>query len=561
MPSGDGQLRSRIDGGEEVLQELKGRISIRNIRQSLLLILSSFAFMALNLQRDPQKLIALPAALLFIVLFFSQAAGIREKLRKVRTGIKAYAAASAAGTCLYAAQSFISRTGNALESRQTILVLTVLSVAAALLSLVAVYTLTALLLDHVVHVLTPLLRELTGTEIAVCIMIAAALAGYSIFAFWKSTAFWDSGMSYEVIYTSDSPSMIEPNVFLWLYHPENDIRQPLFAVFSAPLIAPAYILALPFAGLSRMAVPLLMNLFQIALLVLTNLMLTGMLRLGKRSRICFMLITSVLYTTLLFSIMIEQYIIAYFWLIFAAYSYTAEGKTSVIAVSAAGGTLLTSLAFMPLAYRAETDGKGFRSFLEKMVKAAAGFLTLFLACGRLDTLMGFSKKADVLASFTGGRSITERANQYLSFVSSCFAAPDAAADTFTYGHPSWQMTGQNVLNTDYIGLILLLLCAVSVILNRREKAVRIAGAWAAFSVLLLLVIGWGAPENGMILYTLYFGWAFLVLLFRLAEWLAAKMNFGLLTPLLTCTIVALLGLHNFRGIGELLAFAVSNYPA
>ena len=544
-----------------MLQELKGRISIRNIRQNLLLILSSFAFMALNMQRDQHKLIALPAALLFIVLFFSQAAGIREKVKKTGPGVKAYAAVSAAGTCLYAVQSFISRTRDALESRQTVLVLTVLSVAAALLSLVAVYTLTALLLDHAVQVLTPLLRELTGTEITVCILITAALAGYSILAFVKSTAFWDSGMSFEVIYTSDSPSMIEPNVFLWLYHPENDIRQPLFAVFSAPLTAPAYVLALPFSGLSRMAVPLLMNLFQIALLVLTNLMLTGMLRLEKRNRICFMLITSVLYTTLLFSIMIEQYIIAYFWLIFAAYSYTAEGKASVIAVSAAGGTLLTSLAFAPLSYSAETDGKGLRPFLNAMVKAATGFLTLFLACGRLDTLMGFTKKAGILASFTGGRSMTERVNQYLSFVSSCFAAPDAAADTAAHGYPSWQLTGQNLLNTDCIGLILLLLCAVSVILNRREKAVRIAGAWAGLSVLLLLFIGWGAPENGMILYTLYFGWAFLVLLFRLTEWLAAKMRFRLLTPLMTCTIVALLGWLNFCGIRELLVFAVSNYPA
>jgi len=543
-----------------VLQDFKRRISIRNIRRNLLLIASSFSFMALNLQRDPQKIIALPVALLVMILFYAWIPDIGQKIRKVPTGIKVYAALSAAGICLYALQSFIERTRNALGSGQKTLILTVIAVAAALLSLIAVYTLSSLLLDHVAGILRPFFSKLSGAEIAVCILIAAALIGYSNYAFIRSRAFWDSGMSYEVIYTSDSPSMIEPNVFLWPYHPENDLRQPLFAVFAAPLIAPAYLISLPFSGMSPMITPLLMNLVQIVLLVITNLMLTGMLRLNRTNRICFMLITSVIYTTLLFSVMIEQYIVAFFWLIFAAFSYTENRRASVIAVSAAGGSLLTSLAFLPLAYSAETDGKGFKSFLTVMVKAVIGFLTLFFAFGRLDTVLGLGKTAGILSSFAGGGSINGRINQYLSFIASCFAAPDAAVDTVTYGHASWQLTRQNILNTDWVGAILLVLCLISFLINRRDKAVRIAGAWAGFSMLLLLVVGWGAPENGMILYTLYFGWAFLVLLFRLVQRIGEKLKSGLLTPVVTCTIVAVLGWLNFRGIGALLSFAFSNYP-
>lgn len=543
-----------------MLQEFKDRISIRNIRANLLLIISSFAFMGLNLQRDPQKIIALPVAMLVIVLFFSIMPDVPGRYRKTRTGVRIYAAFSAAGICLYAQQSFVSRTRNALESRQTVLILTVFSIVAALVSLIVVYMMASLLLDHAVTVLRPLFSSLSRVELSVYALITAALMVYSCYAFTNSRAFWDSGMSYEVIYTSDSPSMIDPNVFLWLYHPENDLRQPLFAVFAAPLTAPAYLLALPFTGVSPMISPLLMNLIQIAVLVVANLMLTGMLGLKGKNRICFMLIASVSYTVLLFSVMIEQYVIAYFWLIFAAYSYTEHGKASAIAVSAAGGTLLTSLAFMPLAYRAETDGKGLRSFLKTMIRVGIGFLTMFFAFGRLDTLMGFSKKAGILASFAGGGSLSGRINQYLSFITSCFAAPEAAMDTVTYDHPSWQLTGQNILNTDYAGLIILLLCIVSIIVNRRDTAVRISGAWVGFSALLLLVVGWGAPENGMILYTLYFGWAFLVLLFRLIERIGIKLKFVLLTPLASCIIVVLLGWLNFRGIGELMNFAFTCYP-
>ena len=149
-----------------MLKELRNRIRIRNIRQNLLLIISSFAFMCLNLQRDPQKIAAFPVALLFIVLFFSQASDIREKLRKVKTGIKAYAAVSAAGICVYAEQSLISRTRSVLESRQTTMILIVFSVTAAAMSLIAVYALVSLLLDHAAQVLKPLLCGLSGAETA-----------------------------------------------------------------------------------------------------------------------------------------------------------------------------------------------------------------------------------------------------------------------------------------------------------------------------------------------------------------------------------------------------------
>ena len=79
-----------------MLQEFKDRISIRNIRANLLLIISSFAFMGLNLQRDPQKIIALPVAMLVIVLFFSIMPDVPGRYRKTRTGVRIYAAFSAA---------------------------------------------------------------------------------------------------------------------------------------------------------------------------------------------------------------------------------------------------------------------------------------------------------------------------------------------------------------------------------------------------------------------------------------------------------------------------------
>jgi hypothetical protein len=67
------------NGGNKVLQEFRERISIRNIRQNLLLIVSSFAFLGLNLQRDPQKIIAIAVALPVVVLFFAWMPGMKRR--------------------------------------------------------------------------------------------------------------------------------------------------------------------------------------------------------------------------------------------------------------------------------------------------------------------------------------------------------------------------------------------------------------------------------------------------------------------------------------------------
>ena len=38
---------------------------------------------------------------------------------------------------------------------------------------------------------------------------------------------------------------------------------------------------------------------------------------------------------------------------------------------------------------------------------------------------------------------------------------------------------------------------------------KICFAWVLFSVVLLAIVGYGASENGFILYSYYFSWAFI----------------------------------------------------
>lgn len=64
------------------------------------------------------------------------------------------------------------------------------------------------------------------------------------------------------------------------------------------------------------------------------------------------------------------------------------------------------------------------------------------------------------------------------------------------------------------GLIILVIVILGAILNRKDKFTKICITWACFSFILLFLMGWGAAENGLILYTFYFSWAFICLIWK-----------------------------------------------
>ena len=137
---------------------------------------------------------------------------------------------------------------------------------------------------------------------------------FMVFSFSQSQAFYGTDYSYDIIYTSDSPALVKGNVYLALTHSENDLRQPLFAVFAAPFTGIPYLLA-RLVGASASVQAMLVNSAQILMLFAANLMLAKMMKLDAVKRICIMVLTSCTHTQLLFTLMMEQYIVAYFWLI------------------------------------------------------------------------------------------------------------------------------------------------------------------------------------------------------------------------------------------------------
>lgn len=554
----------------DTLQFTKPKSVFGNIKSNILLILSSFAFMGLNIQLSRIGILSLLLSYILIVFAFSQLTGIFQKIKAIPMAIKIFSFVSSVGICYYArivfvgdisSSSLLRRVFEKINIDQTIL-LKWLSAIIALFAIIAVFVLVSLLLNYLLEKLKNVFRSLSKIELIIYSVLTIALLGFVCYVFFGSNAFWGTQLKYDIIYTSDSPNLVNRNVYLRLYHPENDLRQPLFAVFAAPFVGFGYALSVPLSHLNPVFTPLFMNAIQILMLITANLMLAKIIHLDTVGRVCFMLFTTVTYTTLLFSVMMEQYIAAYFWLILVIYSYIEHKKSTVISLSAAGGTLLTSLILIPTAYENKQSNNTckIRSFVTAVEKVLLGFLVMLFAFGRLDVLLTFSSKTTQLSGYAGGEGIVERVKQYLSFISSCFISPNAVVDKTTYDHISWQLSESIITQINIVGIIIIALCLVSFIVNRKSMLTKISALWVCFSVLLLCIVGWGSAENGMILYSLYFGWAFIVLIFQLINWCSEKMNFKYFTPIISSIAIITLAIFNYQGIRDLLSFAFTYYP-
>lgn len=394
-----------------------------------------------------------------------------------------------------------------------------------------------------------------GVVYGVLIVMSLTLV---VTSFAQSQAFYGTNYGFDVIYTSDSARVVQENAYLTLIHEENDLRQPLFAVFAAPFAGIPYLVSILFK-LPFSVQAMLINIVQVIMLFAANFMLTKMMRLNPVKRICFMLVTSCTYTYMLFTLMMEQYIIAYFWLVFFLHLISEKQRPNRIALWGAGGTLLTSMIL--LTFMSEKNPiKNFKGWFADMVKYGMEFVAVMLAFCRFDVFFNLSKRATFLRGFVG-HSVTmmDKIYQYTAFIRNCFFAPDAGINMNASGLISWQLN--TVTGINYLGVVIILLVIVSAVLNRDKQSSRIAACWAVFSAAMLLGLGWGTAENGLILYALYFGWAFLVLLFQLVEKIQNKLNVEFLVPVCSIGCAAVLALVNIPAMMELIRFTITYFQA
>ena len=537
-----------------------------NLKRNWYFPISAMAFFCLSATLTLGYLIGLLLAFVIAIIISTQISSILGQAKNSNITFKALSIATAVGICFAAQESFyadwsVSSKAQALEAMLpiTIDIPGTISVFGAVVAIPFVYFCVFLFWNCIERVLreSRIFSEIKTAEWIVYGILLIAMLGYMVFSLAQSQAFYGTELSYDIIYTSDSPSLVKGNVYLALTHPENDLRQPLFAVFAAPFVGIPYLLA-RVMGASATVQAILMNSAQILMLFTANFMLAKMLKLNSVKRICFMLLTSCTYTQLLFTLMMEQYIVAYFWLIFSIYLIVENQQPERIALWGAGGTLLTSMILLPFMSN-KSPVKDFKAWFMDMVKYGLEFVALMLVFCRFDVIFNLMSRISFLSGFTG-KTVTfaDKIYQYTDFICNCFVAPDAGVNTTAVDHISWQLNPATGIS--FIGILILVLVAISAIWNRDKKSSLLAAGWVGFSVIMLLGLGWGTKENGLILYSLYFGWAFLVLLFQLAEKIESKLNIKFLVPVVTIVAVVALLVINIPAIMEMVNFAITYYP-
>ena len=531
-----------------------------NLKRNWYFPISAMAFFCLSAAWTLGYMIGLFLASVIAILVSSQISSLWGQTKTSRTVFRTLSLATALGICLAGQESFYAK-AQALEAMLPIAIdlSGTISVFGAVAAVPFVYFCVCLFWNCIERVLreSRIFCEIKVAEWIIYGVLMVATLGYMAFSFSQSQAFYATELSYDIIYTSDSPALVKENVYLALTHPENDLRQPLFAVFAAPFVGIPYLLS-RLIGASASVQAILVNSAQIAMLFAANFMLAKMLKLDSVKRICFMMLTSCTYTQLLFAVMMEQYIVAYFWLVFCMYLIAEKQQPDRIALWGAGGTLLTSMILLPF-MSTKSPIRDFKAWFMDMVKYGLEFVVLMLAFCRFDVIFNLMPRISFLSGFTGKTvALADKIYQYTEFIGSCFVAPDAGVNASAIYHISWQLNTAAGIN--FAGVLILVLVLFSACWNRDKKSSLLAAGWVGFSVVMLLGLGWGTKENGLILYALYFGWAFLVLLFQLVEKIESKLNVRCLIPIFTvCAVAALLRI-NIPAIMEMVNFAITYYP-
>jgi hypothetical protein len=361
---------------------------------------------------------------------------------------------------------------------------------------------------------------------------------------------------YDVVYNFDSPNHIVTNVYANIKAAENDIRQPLFGVFALPFGIISLILSKIFLFLPS-SYAMVITIMQAMLLQICIILLGRIIGLRGITSIAFYLFMMLSYPYLIFSIAPEQYIFPVFWLILLLYIchinfYADDDNGYTILYLAATGSLITNGILFPYVF----NRKGL-----KLLKTIGITGTIFIAAhiifGRANILLhSISSIKNLLRGWSGGSiSFENKVLQYFNFISLCFMKFSASFDN-TRDYVTYQLAPVTALNSLGVGLLALVI--VSFIMNFNRKFAQFCIFWVTYSFLILCVIGWGTNENGLILYTLYFGWAFICLVFMGIEKIINR--FPTIKYIIYVCFAIFLICVNIPAINDIIRFGIMYYP-
>lgn len=378
-----------------------------------------------------------------------------------------------------------------------------------------------------------------------------------IFTYQCTQAFYGAHINgawynFDLIYSADSGYLVHSDVFRNIGADQNDLRQPLFGVFAMPFAQAAWLLSKVLFFVPNAYVTIL-QILEMLLFLISCILLARMLQLSGARKALFLGLLCVSYPVLIFSLTAEQYLLAIFYLILMMYLRT-EATGGALGYIAATGSMLTSGIFFPLI----TWDKRLRVFIRNTLQLCGRFFAVTILSGRLTAFLDIPRYIDSYAIYTGvDVNPLSKLMQYVNFAGSTLLAPASHTDFESYRHVSWQMLPVDSWRP--IGFLVMALAIGGVIIGRKKVFPRICGVWMAFSFLLLGIIGWGTVDNGLMLYSLYFGWAFVSMVFCFLDHFLKRWPTVEAAAMLV--LILAVGIYNVTALKAALVFATQFFPA
>lgn len=353
----------------------------------------------------------------------------------------------------------------------------------------------------------------------------------------------------DVLYTADSAEIYRTDCFMRILAGENDIRQPLFGLFALPVALLGRAIAAVFFFVPNMYA-IALGVLQFLLEAISVIMLLRMVKVEGRERIWMTILFSVSYAYLIHGLMLEQYVIAYFYVILVLYVSQKSEKLN-FAYFGAVSTLITSGVLFPLISKA----KNLKSRIQDMFKCLVIYMGIVTVCGQLPQFLGMRKSITALMRFSGKEiTWTEKWVQLTHFFRDILWAPAAEHGNMYF---DYYRSAENA-QVSWLGILVLACVIAGFALTYKEWISKAAMLWVCFSSLILFVIGWGTAENGLLLYALYFAWAYVVLIYQLLK--KVMKNPALRSGILAGLAITML-IRNIYEIIQIYQFGITYYPA
>jgi len=117
---------------------------------------------------------------------------------------------------------------------------------------------------------------------------------------------------------------------------------------------------------------------------------------------------------------------------------------------------------------------------------------------------------------------------------------------------------ENVTSVSIIGVIILCLVIIGFVLNYKRRLAIFAFLWVLTSYIGIGIVGWTVKQNEVVLWELYFSWAYITLIYMAIDKLFHKHKREKMVILLLLAAVCMV--VNGKAVIDILRFGIEFYP-